>query len=52
MLLREKGHCWDKWMCALAGIAEVDQSRAKMRVSASFPTANAIMEMRSANQHT
>lgn len=52
MLVREKGHCWDKWMCALARIAGVDQSPAKMRVSASFPTANAIMEMRSANQRT
>lgn len=48
----KKGHCWDKWMCALARITGVDKSQAKMRVSASLPTANAIMEMRSMNQHT
>lgn len=49
---REKGHRRDKWMCALARIARVDKSQPKMRVSAPLPTANAIMEMRSANQHT
>lgn len=48
----EKGHRGDKWVCALARIARVDKSQPKMRVSASLPTANAIMEMRSANQHT
>lgn len=48
----EKGHRRDKWVCALARIARVDKSQPKMRVSASLPTANAIMEMRSANQHT
>lgn len=48
----EKGHRRDKWMCALARVARLDKSHRKMRVSASRPTANAIMEMRSANQHT
>lgn len=48
----EKGHRRDKWVCALARIARVDKSQPKMRVSASLPTANAIMEMHSANQHT
>lgn len=39
-------------MCALARIARLDKSQPKMRVSASLPTANAIMEMRSANSQT
>lgn len=49
---KKKGHGGDEWMCALARIARVDKSQPKMRVSASPPAANAIMEMRSANQNT
>jgi len=49
---QKKGHRTDRWMCALARITRVDKSQLRMRVSAPLPTANAIMEMRGADQHT